>query len=86
MPIICQFYGIIIRMFYAEHAPPHFHATYGEHKAIITIQEAALLEGFLPRRALNLVLDWTELHRGELMELWELAQNKVPLKSLAPLE
>ena len=30
MPTICIFYGIIIRMFFDEHAPPHFHAQYGE--------------------------------------------------------
>ncbi len=48
MPIICQFYGIIIQMFYAEHAPAHFHAQYGEYKAIIGIDEVCILEGLLP--------------------------------------
>ena len=58
MPTISAFYGIIIRMFFDEHAPPHFHAQYGEHKASINIQTLALIEGKLPRRALGLVLDW----------------------------
>jgi len=58
MPTISTFYGIIIRMFFDEHAPPHFHAQYGEHKASINIKSLELMEGQLPRRALELVLDW----------------------------
>ncbi len=53
MPTISQFYGIIIRMFFEEHAPPHFHAQYAEHKAAINILTLDILEGQLPRRALN---------------------------------
>lgn len=66
-----MFYGIIIRMFFEEHAPPHFHAQYGEHKAAIDINALEVMEGTLPRRALNLVLDWTELHRDELLSDWD---------------
>ena len=51
MPTISTFYGIIIRMFFNEHAPPHFHAQYGEYKASINIQSLELMEGKLPRRA-----------------------------------
>ncbi len=71
MPTISQFYGIIIRMFFAEHAPPHFHAEYGEHKASINIQTLEVLDGNLPRRALSLTLDWAELHQDELMIDWD---------------
>lgn len=86
MPIICQFYGITIRMFYADHAPPHFHAFYCEYTAIIDIHELQLREGVLPRRALNLVLDWAELHKEELLDDWKRAQDKAPLQSISPLE
>jgi hypothetical protein len=51
MPTISQFYGIIIQMFWNEHAPPHFHATYGDYKATINIKELSIMEGSLPRRA-----------------------------------
>ena len=71
MPTISQFYGIIIRMFFAEHAPPHFHAEYGEHKASINIQTFEVIDGKLPRRALSLTLDWAELHQEELMADWD---------------
>ena len=81
MPTISIFYGIIIRMFFNEHAPPHFHAQYGEYKASINIQSLELMEGKLPRRALNLVLDWAELHQGELLSDWELCeQHQQPVK------
>lgn len=45
MPELCRFFGIIITMFYDDHAPPHFHVRYGEHKAIMTIDSLMLLDG-----------------------------------------
>ena len=72
MPVISTFYGIIIRMFFDEHAPPHFHAEYGEVKASIDIRALEITGGKLPRRAQELVLDWAELHQKELMDNWEL--------------
>lgn len=57
MPTISTFYGIVIQMFWRDHAPPHFHALYGEHEALIDIQTLAVREGDLPRRALALVLE-----------------------------
>ncbi len=62
MPTISFFYGILIRMYYNDHDPPHFHALYGEFQATVAIEELRVLEGELPRRALDLVLDWAELH------------------------
>jgi uncharacterized protein DUF4160 len=54
-------------MFFDEHAPPLFHAEYGEFKATIGIRELNILTGFLPRRVQELVLDWAELHQTELL-------------------
>lgn len=53
MPIVSLFYGIIIKMFFNDHAPPHFHAEYAEFKAIIDIEQVEIIEGFLPHRALE---------------------------------
>jgi len=86
MPTISAFYGIIIQMFFRDHAPPHFHVKYAEYKAIIDIQNLSLMEGHLPRRALNLVLDWAELHQGELLTDWDLCQNMEQPAPIAPLE
>lgn len=67
MPTISMFYGIIIQMYWNDHAPPHFHAIYGEYQGIIDIKCLTMLEGDLPRRALNLILDWAELYQKELL-------------------
>ena len=55
MPTICVFYGILIRMFFNDHPPPHFHARYGEFEATVDIGTLEVIEGQLPRMALNLV-------------------------------
>ena len=68
MPTISSFYGILIRMFFNDHPPAHFHARYGEFEATVDIATAAVLEGHLPRRALNLVQEWAMMHREELLE------------------
>ena len=62
MPTISSFYGILIRMYYNDHAPPHFHARYGEYEATIEIEGLAVLEGELPSRALMLVAEWAIMH------------------------
>jgi Domain of unknown function (DUF4160) len=86
MPEISRFYGIIITMYYNDHAPPHFHVRYGAQKAIVTIESLTVLEGELRSRTLALVQEWGMLHQSELMQNWELARQNAPLDKLAPLE
>lgn len=86
MPTISAFYGMLIRMYFNDHAPAHFHVEYGEYKATVDILKLALAEGELPRRAAALVLDWAELHQQELMEDWRLCMEKQPPKPIAPLK
>lgn len=85
MPRISAFFGIVIWMYYNDHQPPHFHATYGEQEALILIGSGDLYQGQLSRRALRLVQEWEELHRTELMTNWELARHAQPLLAIAPL-
>jgi hypothetical protein len=86
MPTISRFYGIIIRMFFDEHAPSHFHAEYAEYKAQIAIETLQVLNGKLPRRALALVLEWAALHRSELMDDWELCKKHNQPRKIQPLD
>ncbi len=86
MPTISQFFGIVIQMFWREHAPPHFHALYAEHEALIDIRTLEIIKGNLSKRALALVLEGAVQHRVELMEDWELCQQKQLPKRIAPLE
>jgi len=66
MPEISRFYGIVIAMFYNDHAPPHFHARYGHYEAQVRIDPTGVLEGELPKRATAMVLEWALAHRTEL--------------------
>jgi hypothetical protein len=86
MPTISTFLGIVIRMYHRDHAPPHFHAFYQEHEAKIDIETLETIVGFLPRRALGLVLDWAELHQEELRNNWTLAQQRKSISNIKPLE
>ena len=71
-------------MNYNDHNPPHFHAWYGEYKITVTI-ENGIVEGKMPRRALNIVFDWMELHKDELMLNWENARTGKTLNKIDPL-
>ncbi len=86
MPTISTFYGVLIQMFWSDHAPPHFHALYAEFEALIDIRTLEVIRGKLPRRALVLVLEWAAQHRNELMEDWKLCEAKQQPKKIAPLE
>ena len=85
MPEISRFFGIIIRMYYAEHGVAHFHAVYGSDSATIAIDTLATLAGSLPPRALGMVLEWASLHRDELREDWKLLRAGRPPQPIAPL-
>jgi len=86
MPEVSRFFGIVIRMYFNDHNPSHFHAAYGEHEALVEIETLALLGGSLPRRALALVLEWAAAHREELRSDWERARGGETLAPIAPLD
>jgi len=86
MPEISRFFGVVIRMFFNDHEPPHFHAEYGEHEALIDINSLKVLRGELPRRALVMVLEWAVFHRDELKRDWDLSRSGKPLSPIDPLD
>jgi len=85
MPEISRFYGIIVQMFFKDHDPPHFHIEYGEFKVVINLSNE-VVKGLMPKRALNLVFEWMDIHKNEIMENWELAQKGKPLNKIEPLK
>ena len=85
MPEVSRFLGIVVRMHYRDHSPPHLHASYGDYEITVRLDDG-VVEGRFPRRALRLMLEWYELHRGELMANWRSAQACKPLRPIAPLE
>ena len=86
MPEVSRFFGIVVRMFFSDHEPAHFHAVYGEHEALIEIETLAIYRGELPRRALAMVLERAALRRDELRRDWVLARNGEPPEPITPLE
>ena len=85
MPEISRLYGIIIYMYMSEHNPPHFHVWYEDYKAIITITDG-VVTGSLPRRALNLVYEWLDLHKDELLDNWRRLSNYESPMKIEPLK
>jgi hypothetical protein len=85
MPEISRFLGIVIAMYYRDHAPPHFHAVYGDHEITVEIATGAV-NGSFPARALAHVQEWRSLHSQQLDELWALARASRPLPRIEPLE
>jgi hypothetical protein len=86
MPEISRFYGIVIKMFFDDHNPPHFHALYGEYEVLININSFAVFAGNLPPRALGLVIEWATQHQDELLINWERAQGQESLSKIEPLK
>ncbi len=86
MPRISFFYGIAVYMYFRDHAPPHFHAIYGEHEGVFDLRSGELLVGSLPSRARSLVVEWAKMHGEELAANWERAQAGEPLEQVEPLD
>lgn len=85
MPEISRFYGIVIKMYFGDHAPPHFHVEYGNDEALISIHTLGVIQGKLPPRAMGMVAEWASIHQEELIADWERAKNLEPLEKIAPL-
>jgi hypothetical protein len=81
MPEITRFYGIIIKVFFTDHLPPHFHAVYGEHNGVFDINSLAMIEGDLPNRARKMVIEWAGLYKEDLLDIW----NRQEFRKLPPL-
>jgi Domain of unknown function (DUF4160) len=85
MPEISRFLGISIYMYYKDHAPPHFHAVYGDYEVTVDIA-SGVIQGKFPKRALTVVLEWYSIHQAELVDNWQAARDGNALVQIAPLE
>ena len=86
MPEISRFLGIVIKMFFDDHNPPHFHAEYDGDVALIDIRNLSVFSGRLPPRAIGLVIEWASVHQKELFVDWDRARAQHELLKIAPLE
>jgi hypothetical protein len=83
---ISHFYGLVVKIYLADHAPAHVHAVYDDHEALLSIDTLDLFRGDLPRRAAALLLEWAALHREELRANWGLAQAGKRILPIPPLD
>jgi len=86
MPEISRFFGIIIKMFFDDHNPPHFHVEYNENRAIIDLQSLKIIQGSLPKKQLRLIQAWAIIHEQELLDNFErLKYSPTEWKKIDPL-
>ncbi len=78
MPEISVFFGIVIRIHYRDHNPPHFHAEYQGFAAIFNIKTGERMNGIFPPKANKIVTDWANEYKEELLESWEQAKHNMP--------
>ena len=86
MPELSRFFGIIIRMFFEEHNPPHIHAEHQGNKAVFDLDGNITRGNIKSRTAIRLVREWIDLHVTELKVDWELAQAGQEIKKIDPLD
>jgi hypothetical protein len=86
MPIISVFFGIVVRMFYQEHEPPHFHAEYQGQQGKFTFDGELFVGSIQSGTALRLIREWALLHRRELESNWDKMMAGRPLDRIPPLE
>ena len=85
MPEISRFLGIVVRMYFQDHNPPHFHISYNKYEASISIDDLTIVEGKLPPRIYGLVVEWASLHKSELLDNWNKAKDLQSPKKIKPL-
>jgi hypothetical protein len=89
IPIISQFYGIIIRIYFNDsekHYLEHIHVQYNEFDAVYSIKNISILEGMLPPKQNKLVEAWMEIHQEELIALWNVSQTEGEIFKIDPLK
>ena len=86
MPIVSAFFGIIIRMFFDDHNPPHFHAEHGGQEAECDFDGAVIVGQISSATARKLIRQWARLHRAELEANWKRSKQLKTLWQIPPLE
>jgi hypothetical protein len=86
MPEICRFFGVVIRMFYDDHEPPHLHAYHQDEQAVFDFQGNILRGKLKSPTMVRLIRDWIDLNQDALLKDWSLAREGKPLEKIQPLK
>ena len=87
MPVLCLFYGIIVRMYRetgGKHNIPHIHAEYSGDEVVVAL-DGSILEGGIPKAKMKLLDAWMEIHRDDLEANWKLLSNGEQFFRIDPL-
>ena len=84
MPELSRWGGIVISMYWKDHARPHFHARYSGDNVVYSLYYMDFMEGGLPRTQENQVREWAVIHQTELLDNWERAESGQPLHKIEP--
>jgi hypothetical protein len=71
MPTIAIIAGVRVIIYPKDHLPPHLHARFAEHEAMISIATGDVLEGSIPRAKLAAVQEWLSTHREQVAYVWQ---------------
>lgn len=82
MPTISIFFGIVVQMYWNDHNPPHLHALYQGHKAILEIRTGKVIGGTMPLGAQRMLREWTLRHQDELMANWKRGKLQEPFQAV----
>jgi Domain of unknown function (DUF4160) len=82
VPIVSLFFGIVIRMYFDDHPPPHFHAAYQGFEAFVRIEDGEVIHGSLPKKAARIVRQWALDHHDELMANWLRGEALLPMEMI----
>jgi Domain of unknown function (DUF4160) len=82
VPIVSLFFGIVIRMYFDDHPPPHFHAAYQGFEAFVRIEDGEVIHGSLPKKAARIVRQWALDHYDELMANWLRGEALLPMEMI----
>lgn len=86
MPVLSNFYGIVIRIFFTRSFVAHFHAIYRDYELVVGIEDIAVIQGEAPPRVHEMVLEWASAHQRELQEAWRRCEHAIPPRPIQPLE
>jgi hypothetical protein len=86
MPVLSKFYGIVIRMLFAQPLAAHFHAIYQNWELVVGINPVRVVNGSAPARVQSMVLEWARLHQAELLTAWQSVSHAQVPASIEPLQ
>ena len=85
MPAISIFFGIVIRMFYNDHKPVHFHAEHQGQRGKFDLSGRMVAGNIDSKTALRLIRQWARQHEAEIRANWQRMKTGKALETIEPL-